>query len=116
MRYRDRGRCNWRQNLDRTGWPVPDHLDILCPARATDMNYVRGWPVFNVGGRWVYADGEAYSESSERPCKRCGQPATGEGYDHCLGHVPGAVSACCGHGVTEPICIMEGGLSKATKH
>ena len=30
---------------------------------------------------------------------------TKEGYDACLGHIDGAKSACCGHGVEEPYVL-----------
>jgi hypothetical protein len=33
-----------------------------------------------------------------RPCPLCNQPPTPQGYDACLGYVPGALSVCCGHG------------------
>lgn len=39
----------------------------------------------------------------DRPCIRCGNPPTPEGYDACLGHLEGVKSACCGHGVSEPV-------------
>jgi len=59
-------------------------------------SYVRGNPVvFN--GEWLYEDGEPIT--TERPCPRCGELPTPEGYDACLGKVEGATSACCGHGV-----------------
>jgi len=32
---------------------------------------------------------------------------TPEGYDHCLGHIDGAVSACCGHGVEDPYVVYK---------
>ena len=57
-------------------------------------------------GRWLYAD-TMTSISFERPCVRCGRLPTTEGYDACLGHIEGVTSACCGHGVHEPIRIME---------
>jgi len=51
-------------------------------------------------GEWFYADdGSVYDDS--RPCARCGRRPTPEEYDACLGHIPGAGSACCGHGVGE---------------
>ncbi len=37
--------------------------------------------------------------AAEVPCKRCGKLPTPEGYDACLGYLPGVASACCGHGV-----------------
>ncbi len=64
------------------------------------------------GGRWYYPDGALAISSNRaptgyvmyreiaRPCPRCGRMPTPEGYDACLGHIPGAISACCGHGVT----------------
>ena len=42
-----------------------------------------------------------------RPCKRCGEPPTEEGYDACFGYIKGLKSACCGHGVTNRIYISE---------
>lgn len=41
----------------------------------------------------------------ERPCPQCGKPPTPEGYDACLGYLPGVTSACCGHG-RRPPCII----------
>lgn len=54
--------------------------------------------------RWVYAD-DGSPASVERPCAKCGRMPTPEGYDACLGHIPGAKAACCGHGV-EPGYVM----------
>ncbi len=56
---------------------------------------------------WVYADDKS-PISVERPCIRCGRMPTPEGYDACLGYIPGATSVCCGHGVDEPIMVMKG--------
>jgi len=68
-------------------------------------SHIRGWPIIFKDGKWVYADiGE--DVFIVRPCKRCGQWPTKEGYDACLGHIPGAKSACCGHGVTKPFIMM----------
>jgi hypothetical protein len=33
-----------------------------------------------------------------RPCGYCGRSNTPEGYDGCVGHLPGVRNACCGHG------------------
>jgi len=58
----------------------------------------RGHDIYFDGEHWRYADtNEAVGDN--RPCKRCGRLATAEGYDACLGHIEGATSACCGHGV-----------------
>jgi hypothetical protein len=58
---------------------------------------MRGNPTVFVKGEWLYEDGEP--TTLERPCTRCGEMPTPEGYDACLGKVEGATSACCGHGV-----------------
>jgi len=49
--------------------------------------------------RWVFADTKNPIGDEIRPCKKCGGMPTPEGYDACLGYIPGATSACCGHGV-----------------
>jgi hypothetical protein len=66
-------------------------------------SHVRGNPIVFRNERWEYEDGTPI-DKEERPCKRCGQLPTKEGYDACLGHIKGAKHACCGHGVTKP-CI-----------
>ncbi|APM39418.1 hypothetical protein [Clostridium kluyveri] len=62
--------------------------------------YSRGNLIKYVDNSWVYEDGVPISKE-ERPCIRCGSMPTREGYDACLGHIEGAISACCGHGVEE---------------
>ena len=52
----------------------------------------------NEMGRWVYADGTLVSVDPDRACGHCGKPNTPEGHDACLGTIPGAINACCGHG------------------
>lgn len=64
----------------------------------------RGWDIYYDGKDWRYADNDKIMDDS-RPCKRCGRMPTAEGYDACLGHVPGATSACCGHGVEKGYII-----------
>ena len=54
------------------------------------------------GDAWCYEDVLDHSI-----CPRCGQPPTLEGYDACLGHIDGAVSACCGHGLEEQLVMMD---------
>jgi hypothetical protein len=66
----------------------------------------RGHQIYFKDGEWFYLDNDE-SATKDRPCKRCGKLPTKEGYDSCLGHIEGAVSACCGHGVEEPILIKE---------
>lgn len=41
-----------------------------------------------------------------RICGHCERPC-GDGPDPCLGHLPGVISACCGHGVTPPYLWTE---------
>ena len=59
-----------------------------------------------ISKKWLYKDNLQEFDDS-RPCKRCGKYPTKEGYDACLGHIKGAKSACCGHGVSTPIMMME---------
>ena len=52
--------------------------------------------------QWVYSDNKE-PITNERPCKKCGKYSTPEGYDACLGYLPGVVAACCGHGVEDEV-------------
>ena len=68
----------------------------------TAYGYTRGHRIeFDETDRvWRYADtGEVFDH--ERPCTFCHLLPTPEGYDACLGELPGAISACCGHRVEE---------------
>lgn len=47
---------------------------------------------------WRYEDTNEPIKNNPRPCKKCGHYKTKEGYDHCIGHIKFAKSACCGHG------------------
>ena len=69
-------------------------------------SYERGHLVVSRDGKvWRYADtGEVADD--KRSCKRCGQPPTPEGHDACLGHIEGAISMCCGHGIATNIIII----------
>lgn len=72
--------------------------------------YGRGNLIFWDGFHWRYMDtGSVLSDA--RPCARCGRKPTKEGYDACLGYIPGVTSACCGHGISEKILIMEEGYN-----
>ena len=70
--------------------------------------YSRGHPIQYAAGCWRYSDTGEPIDGHERPCARCGKMPTPEGYDACLGHIDGATSACCGHGVEAPYIVMEG--------
>lgn len=67
-------------------------------------SHIRGWEVKWTGKQWVYIDNENPINFG-RPCKKCGRMPTKEGYDACLGYIPGAVNACCGHGAIKPFII-----------
>ena len=64
----------------------------------------RGHKIYFKDEQWFYLKDNA-STIKEKPCIRCGEMPTKEGYDACLGYIPGAISACCGHGATESIMI-----------
>jgi len=67
--------------------------------------YSRGWPIHfdHARWQWLYTDlGVAVDAYPDRPCSRCGRRPTVEGYDGCLGRLPGVTGACCGHGIEEP--------------
>ena len=65
-------------------------------------SYSRGHKIIHKNNKWIYFDtGESVSKT--RPCKKCNKMPTKEGYDSCLGYIPGAISACCGHGITKKI-------------
>jgi len=68
--------------------------------------YHKGHPAKWDGEVFRYVDtGEEINE--ERPCAKCGKPPTPEGYDACIGHLPGAYSVCCGHGVERGYILWE---------
>jgi len=69
-------------------------------------SHTRGHEISWDGRRWAYSNGE--SAMCERPCTKCGRMPTPEGHDACLGAIKGAVSACCGHGVTKESILMFG--------
>ena len=69
-------------------------------------SYSRGWEIYYDGEHWRYIDNNKI-ENDSRPCKRCGRMPTKEGYDACLGHIKGAISACCGHGVENSYIVKE---------
>ena len=64
--------------------------------------YVRGHVVWwdEEANAWRYEDGQLAENwgGKARPCPQCGELPSPEGYDACLGFIPGALGACCGHG------------------
>ena len=76
--------------------------------------YLRGHPIFwnEEEELWRFADtGLPIASDPNRPCFVCGWPPTPEGHDACLGHIPGAGGACCGHGRGNPYVLWENGRS-----
>ena len=65
-----------------------------------------GHVIYFDGDCWRYADNEEKYHSDEispRGCPNCGEQPVWcelccEYHDACLGHIPGASDACCGHG------------------
>ena len=70
------------------------------------MSHSRGHEIYYDGGKWRYRDTNEICNDS-RPCKKCGRYPTAEGYDACLGHIVGAKSACCGHGVENEYVVND---------
>lgn len=68
--------------------------------------YSRGHLIVFENNQWLYADNKSPA-NVERPCARCGRMPTKDGYDACLGRIPGATAACCGHGVEKGYIYQE---------
>lgn len=68
-----------------------------------------GYPtVLDEAGTERYADtGEPVVHPSRRPCPKCHRLPTPDGHDPCLGHIEGAISACCGHGVADGFILWQ---------
>ncbi|KKN03224.1 hypothetical protein LCGC14_1109780 [marine sediment metagenome] len=47
---------------------------------------------------WRYVDNNEPTVGAERPCGVCLVATGPSGHDPCIGEVPGAINACCGHG------------------
>jgi hypothetical protein len=81
--------------------------DFVFPMRA----HRRGHPlVLYADRRWRWAESGRFMAdlthpAEDRDCAACGLPPTPEGYDPCIGHIPGAIAACCGHGLVEPYVL-----------
>lgn len=70
----------------------------------TATAHARGNKIYFDDKAWRYAE-DNIPIAEEKPCIRCGKMPTSEGHDACLGHIEGAISACCGHGVGEPFIV-----------
>jgi len=80
-------------------------LELPAAAAASDdglLGYKRGHRVrWDAGTEaWMLADGsgEPYVDG-ERTCPSCDKAAEPGGPDPCLGMIPAAIGACCGHGI-----------------
>jgi hypothetical protein len=76
----------------------------------TVFAYKRGHAITTVGSTvcaadWRWADTGEPVQDKERPCVRCGRLPTATGHDACLGDIPEAIAACCGHGVAKPYVL-----------
>ena len=73
-----------------------------------DADYLRGHRIEWVDGEWVYCDtkGPTVDGWKDRPCGKCGLPFTEEGHDGCIGTLPDAINACCGHGFTDEAYVQ----------
>lgn len=69
-------------------------------------SYSRGWEIHFVDDCWRYKDSGKVCDWN-RPCKRCGKRPTADGHDACLGELENVSSACCGHGVSNPIMMEQ---------
>lgn len=69
----------------------------------------RGYPIAEVCGVWVYTDtGEPVAGEPDRPCGFCKLPNRADGHDACLGEIPDAMNACCGHGDPRAAYVQNG--------
>lgn len=70
------------------------------------ITYFRGHKCYFDGESWRYFDNDEKVDE-RRVCKKCEKVPTQEGYDACLGQIPQAVSACCGHGIHKGYIMKE---------
>ena len=61
-------------------------------------DYLRGHKIHQKNGEWFYTETGEPTVGNRKPCGYCGKNDTPEDHDGCLGHIPGAINACCGHG------------------
>ena len=61
----------------------------------------------------IWSEEEYYIDTGKivdntRSCKKCGKKPTKEGHDACIGFIPEASSACCGHGLEKGYIMIRG--------
>lgn len=79
-------------------------------------DYLRGHKIEKIDGKWFYFDTKESTVETweQRPCGYCGLFNTKEGHDGCLGTLPEAMNACCGHGSDDDayVQLMDGRVIK----
>jgi hypothetical protein len=59
----------------------------------------RGHEIYQVNEHWLYVDtNEKVADNPDRKCGHCSKENTADDHDGCLGTLPMAKNACCGHG------------------
>jgi len=67
----------------------------------------RGHEIKEINGIWFYCNNNIPVESIKNiSCGHCNKSQTKEGYDDCLGKLPGLMNACCGHGNIDEMYIQ----------
>ncbi len=66
----------------------------------------RGHKIYKQGDHWYFADNDDPVATTIRPCGHYNRESTPEGHDACIGHLPGVMNACCGHGDLEEAYIQ----------
>lgn len=77
---------------------------------AAKRSSLNGQAVVYEHGHWRWADTHDPIGNDIRPCPHCGKRPTKQGEDGCLGHLPGVVQACCGHGIEDGYITFENGI------
>jgi len=73
--------------------------------------FLRGHKIEEVNGDWCYSDDKTPARNYRDHCGHCGKSDTPEGHDGCLGTIPNAMNACCGHGSSYPYVQFYNGES-----
>jgi len=85
----------------------PEMLEMLeRRPEAESATRVRGHIAYMHDEMWFYDDNGRRVDSELRHCTLCGRKPVwceycNDDHDACLGHVPGKMDACCGHGHSE---------------
>lgn len=94
-------------SLKGAGWESRVRLEEYDGEKVIAWSYFRGHKIiYTVKTEWIYED-SGQPTDEQRPCAKCGRKPLPGGEDACLGHIEGVKSACCGHGVTEPLLMYD---------